>query len=206
MIGTSDWQTCQVEAQAHSPAVEPHNTKPRLMSGKMDHPLAPEESYIRTTEELDGELSVTEAVYLVSAKCLVIEISWDLSGEELRDLGNDHFAFLSQAAMKKKAEVSTRNASPELKASMKEAKASIVKTWVENQVCIPIFREKLIREQLKMRWILAIKKDTGKAKARMVALGFQDADLGKVKTESPTASSKREHVSELTFCDILIAN
>ena len=83
-----------------------------------------------------------------------------------------------------------RNASPELKASMKEAKASEVKTWVENEVCIPIVREKLTREPLKVRWILAIKKDTGKAKARMVALGFQDADLGKVKTESPTASRR----------------
>ena len=45
-------------AQEHSPAVEPHSSKPRLMSGKVDHPLAPEESYIRTTEELVGELSV----------------------------------------------------------------------------------------------------------------------------------------------------
>ena len=92
--------------------------------------------------------------------------------------------------MNKKVKVSMRNARPELKASMKEAKASEVKTWVENQVCIPIVREKLSREPLKVRWILAIKKDTGKAKARMVALGFQDADLGKVETESPTASRR----------------
>ena len=41
-----------------------------------------------------------------------------------------------------------------------------------------------------MRWILAIKNDTGKAKARMVAVRFQDADLGKVKTQSPTASRR----------------
>ena len=154
------------------------------MSGKVDHPLAPEEPNIRTTEEQDGELSVTEAAYLVSEECRVIEISWDLSEEELLDLGNNHHAFLSQAAIKRKAEVSMRNASPELKASMKEAKASEVKTWVENEVCIPIVREKPTREPLKVRWILATKKDTGKAKARMVALGFQDADLGKVKTES----------------------
>ena len=108
------------EAQAHSPAVKPHSSKPRLMPGKVDHPLAPEESYIRTREELDGELSMTEAAYLVSAQCLVIEISWDLSDEELQDLGNDHDVFLLQAAMNKKTEVSMRNASPELKASMKE--------------------------------------------------------------------------------------
>ena len=62
--------------------------------------------------------------------------------------------------MKKRAEVSMRNASPELKAFMKEAKAAEVKTWVENKVCIPTVREKLTREPLKVRWILAIKKDT----------------------------------------------
>ena len=73
---------------------------------------------------------------------------------------------------------------------MEEAKAAEVKTWVENKVCIPIVREKLTREPLKVRWILAIKKDTGKAKAGMVALGFQDADLEKIKTESPTASRR----------------
>ena len=40
-----------------------------------------------------------------------------------------------------------------------------------------------------MRWVLTIKKDTNKAKARLVALGFQDRDLGHVKTASPTASN-----------------
>ena len=61
--------------------------------------------------------------------------------------------FLSQAVMKRKAEVSMRNESPELKASMREAKAAEVKTWVENEVFIPSVREKLTREPLKVRWI-----------------------------------------------------
>ena len=77
----------RTSAQGGSPAVEPHSSKPRLMSGRVDHPLAPEEAYIRTEAELDDDgLSVTEAAYLVSTECMVIEISWELSEEELLDL------------------------------------------------------------------------------------------------------------------------
>ena len=56
-----------------------------------------------------------------------------------------------------------RNVSHELKASMKEANISEVKTWVENEVCILIVREKLTRELLKVRWILAINKRNGES-------------------------------------------
>ena len=40
----------RTETQAQSPMVEPHSSKPRLMSGRVDHPLAPAEPYIRTLE------------------------------------------------------------------------------------------------------------------------------------------------------------
>ena len=47
---------------------------------------------------------------------------------EIKNRGEDPKAFLSQAAMAKRAEVSMRNASPELKSSMKEAKSAEIKT------------------------------------------------------------------------------
>ena len=83
------------------------------MSGRVDHLLAPEEPYVRTSEERGESLSLTEAIYLVAEECQVIEISWELSLEELHDLGSDQHVFLSQSAMKKRAEVFMRNASPE---------------------------------------------------------------------------------------------
>ena len=71
---------------------------------------------------------------------------------------------------------------------MKEAKFAEIQTWLANALCTPIARTKLSKPTMKLRWILTLKKDTGKAKARLVALGFQDADLGQVRTESPTVS------------------
>ena len=54
----------------------------------------------------------------------------------------------------------------------------------------PIAESKPTKAPLRARWFLAVKKDTGKAKARLVVLGFQDADLGHVRTEALTASKR----------------
>ena len=83
-----------------------------------------------------------------------------------------------------------RNASAELKEAMRGAKIAEIQTWMENHVCVPRSRELLSRLPIKVRWVLTIKKETGKAKARLVALGFQDPDLGKIKTAAPTVSRR----------------
>ena len=135
-------------------------------------------------------LSLFAAIEELPVESAVVEFAIDFDEEELHSLAADPHVFLSQAAIKKRAEVSMRNASPELKEAMKEAKYAEVQTWLANEVCTPIARTQLSKPTMKLRWVLTIKKDTGKAKARLVALGFQDADLGQVRTESPTASRR----------------
>ena len=138
--------------------------------------------------------SLFAAISELPDEASVVELTLDFEEAELWSLAEDPQIFLSQAAIKKRAEVSMRNATPELKEAMKEAKFAEIQTWLANDVCTPIARNKLSKPTMKLRWILTLKKDTGKAKARLVALGFQDADLGQVRTESPTASRRARSI------------
>ena len=139
---------------------------------------------------LKPALSLYAAIQELQEDAPVVELEFSFSTEELEEFSRDPKVFMSQAAVKKRAEVSMRNASAELKESMREAKMAEIGTWLENEVCAPIARASLDAPPMRLRWVLTVKKDSGKAKARLVALGFQDADLGNIRTESPTASRR----------------
>ena len=76
---------------------------------------------------------------------------------------------------------------------MKKAMWLECNNWFENKVCEPARRSDATGPLMKCRWILTI-KDCGKCKARVVVLGFQDKDLGALKTQAPTCSRRARNL------------
>ena len=88
-----------------------------------------------------------------------------------------------------------RTATPELRARLQEAKIGEVHNWLANKVCEAVHKSEIgDRVPMKMRWILTVKQD-GKAKARLVVLGFQDHRLGNMATEAPTISVRGRNLA-----------
>ncbi|CAK0837902.1 unnamed protein product, partial [Prorocentrum cordatum] len=79
-----------------------------------------------------------------------------------------------------------------------ELEAAIAKetnNWIQHQGlrAVPISRVKDAADVIRARWLFTRKSD-GKAKARLVLLGYQTKDLGQEPTASPTASRRARHV------------
>ncbi|CAK0818384.1 unnamed protein product, partial [Prorocentrum cordatum] len=79
-----------------------------------------------------------------------------------------------------------------------EFEAAIAKetnNWIQHQGlrAVPISRVKDAADVIRARWLFTRKSD-GKAKARLVLLGYQTKDLGQEPTASPTASRRARHV------------
>ncbi|CAK0899034.1 unnamed protein product, partial [Prorocentrum cordatum] len=79
-----------------------------------------------------------------------------------------------------------------------EFEAAIAKetnNWVQHQGlrAVPTSRVKDAADVIRARWLFTRKSD-GKAKARLVLLGYQTKDLGQEPTASPTASRRARHV------------
>ena len=107
---------------------------------------------------------------------------------------NDHTAMLAAAAKRGKGEVrfSTLNSSD--KALFQKAKEKELGCWLETSTVSKILRNKIHPDRIMTsRWILTWKEDPSqasgtKAKARLVVRGYQDPELDKVSTDSPTLS------------------
>ena len=79
-----------------------------------------------------------------------------------------------------------------------KAKLKEVTNWVQEHA-VKLWHDKVPPDRiLKMRWIYTIKQDNS-AKARIVLIGYQDPDLGSLKTTSPTMT-RRTRGLFLTAC------
>eukprot|EP00959_Pyramimonas_sp_CCMP1952_P208863 4368677-Pyramimonas_sp.AAC.1 len=67
--------------------------------------------------------------------------------------------------------------------------------WVQHQGLrpVPASRVRDTADIIRARWLFTRKAD-GRAKARLVFLGYQTKDLGKEPTASPTASRRARNV------------
>ena len=93
-------------------------------------------------------LSLFAAIEELPEESGVVDFSIDFEEEELHSFSEDPHVFLTQAAIKKRAEVSMRNASPELKEAMKEAKYAEVQTWLANEVSARPLRGRSLASRL----------------------------------------------------------
>ena len=113
---------------------------------------------------------------------------------------------ITPKAKQRRVEVSFRKLSPADKKLFEGAMKKEWNSWIENKVTslcktrgVPIDRI------IKARWVLVWKKSsdpddkTKTPKARLVLVGWQDPELGKIQTDSPTLRKETKHMI-LSIC------
>ena len=86
-----------------------------------------------------------------------------------------------------------RRVDTKVRQSLQESQWGEAKAWIVNKCVKPCLKSDATGPLVRMRWVLTVKGD-GKAKARLVVLGFQEAGLAELRTESPTCSKRARHL------------
>ena len=109
-------------------------------------------------------------------------------------------------AKQRKVEVNFRKLSLEDKKLFEKAMQREWNSWIENKVTSICKKKGIPAERIiKSRWVLVWKKssdpdDKSKTpKARLVLVGWQDPELGRIQTDSPTLRKETKHLI-LTIC------
>jgi hypothetical protein len=137
------------------------------------------------TEQLDSVLGV----FLDEKVTIEDEIFLSLTQE-----------FVCSASIKKKArlEVNLKTVEPEERLRFKQAMVKELTSWKKYGAVKGVARAGISPQDfLRFRWVLTRKAD-GSAKARLVLLGYQDRDLEKLVSCSPTASRRARSLFLLT--------
>ncbi|CAE7322055.1 RE2, partial [Symbiodinium sp. CCMP2456] len=150
---------------------------------------------------------------LPSDSALCCEIALDIFDVDLDSQGSGLWKALEECAVvaarpgqKRRVEVSFRKLGPEDREKFKGAMKKEWQSWLENKVTT-IAKGKGVPKSriIGSRWVLTWKKSsdpddrTLSAKARLVLVGFQDPDLGRIATDSPTLRKESKHVI-LSIC------
>ena len=100
--------------------------------------------------------------------------------------------FAVNSARRKRVEVSERKLTESDRKLLGKAKELELQSWLDHRV-FDLVKKKFVDQErvMRARWVLTW-KSTGKAKARLCVLGFQDPDLTKVPRDSPTLSAASE--------------
>ena len=112
----------------------------------------------------------------------VIEVMTDV--EVLLDGSSVIDVFAVNSARRKRVEVSERKLTESDRKLFRKAKELELQSWLDHRVCL---QERVMRA----RWVLTW-KSTGKAKASLCVLGFQDPHLTVLPRDSPTLSAASE--------------
>ncbi|CAJ1425291.1 unnamed protein product [Effrenium voratum] len=93
--------------------------------------------------------------------------------------------------VKKSPEIKLHKVSAEKQEEFKAAKGLEVTQWIQSAACRAVEKGKYIPADriMKMRWVLTV-KSTGRAKARIVIVGFADPDLERLPRSSPTMTRR----------------
>ena len=121
--------------------------------------------------------------------------SFDLPMQQMQKFlkrPTEHLPCLTVAAKKSRNEVVYSELSLEEKELFQQAKQKELKCWLDTSTVKAIVRDRIHPSRiLASRWILTWKEDPGQAtgrkpKARLVVKGFQDPDIDKLNSDSPT--------------------
>ena len=174
-------QKQRVRIQEDSPTVDDGRGKrPRVVetgSQKMETDQVPESELPPVPE--DDDLNAT-----------VIEVMTDV--EVLLDGSSVIDVFAVNSARRKRVEVSERKLTESDRKLFRKAKELELQSWLDHRV-FDLVKKKFVDQErvMRARWVLTW-KSTGKAKARLCVLGFQDPDLTEVPRDSPTLSAASE--------------
>ena len=120
----------------------------------------------------------------------VIEVMTDvevlLDGSSVRDV------FAVNSTRRKRVEVSERKLTESDRKLFRKTKELELQSWLDQRV-FDLVKKKFVDQErvMRARWVLTW-KSTGKAKARLCVLGFQDPDLTEVPRDSPMLSAASE--------------
>ncbi|CAE7232443.1 RE1 [Symbiodinium sp. CCMP2456] len=144
---------------------------------------------------------------------LCCEIALDIFETDIVDDPGSLWTVLDECAVvaarpgqKRRVEVSFRKLGPKDRERFKGAMKKEWQSWLENKVTT-IAKSKGIAKSriIGSRWVLTWKKSsdpddrTLTPKARLVLVGFQDPDLGRIATDSPTLRKESKHII-LSIC------
>ena len=120
----------------------------------------------------------------------VIEVMTDI--KVLLDGSSVVDVFAVNSARRKRVEVSERKLTECDRNLFRRAKELELQSWLDHRV-FDLVKEKFVDQEriMRARWVLPW-KSSGKAKARLCVLGFQDPDLTEVSRDSPTLSAASE--------------
>ena len=100
--------------------------------------------------------------------------------------------FAVSSARRKRVEVNERKMTESGRKLFRKAKELELQSWLDHRMFDLVMKKIVDQESiLRARWVLTW-KSSGKAKARLCVLGFQDPDLTEVSRDSPTLSAASE--------------
>lgn len=131
---------------------------------------------------------------------VVLEVSLDISSDDITNsplflwgVIEECFELKTSVQKKRRVEVSFRKLSPSDKKLFEQAMQKEWNSWIENKVTSLCKSRGIPTERIiKARWVLVWKKSSDPdqkektPKARLVLVGWQDPELGKIATDSPT--------------------
>ena len=127
-------------------------------------------------------------------ECSFYSIEIPMNATDIQKFTGDPHGFMNKVVKKPgRAEVSMKKLDGKQREKMKAAQWAECGNWFENNVAEPALRQEAQGPLMKCRWVLTI-KDGGDCKARIVVLGFQDKDLGLMKTQAPTCSRRARNI------------
>ena len=171
------------ELQNHPPFVKAQRRAPDVPDPLDDFHMAEPE------EEIEDMLYV--CVYTVELP---------ETEKEVKQFKRDAATWVTKQ-MKKGNEVKLDRLPKEEIEKFKEAKQVEVQNWVRETAVRGVSHAIPAHRVVRMRWLLTYKTETGKAKARIIILGFEDPDLLELDRSAPTMSRQSRQLL-LSFATI----
>ena len=182
---------------SYSPSLPPDQEGGLGQEGGTDQP--------EPAEPVDTEMPPAEA--------MCCEISFDITKGDIGDEVSCLWTALaecaevrSKPAKKRRVEVVFRKLSPQDQARFKQAMSKEWQSWLENKVTSivkarGVDRSRIIGSRRVLTWKTSADPDNKEVvpKARLVLVGYQDPDLGKIATDSPTLRKESKHII-LSLC------
>ena len=184
----------QIPSQSHSES--PHATTESPPAHEVPIPESEgEEDLLLFGDDVDPECALPE-----TRTFQFWEADVHPENEMYAHLGNDvvETVLIASDARKRKVEVKLSELSSEDQLRMAAAKHKEVGAWLTHKIVKRVTKGRIPDHCImRCRWILSWKPANGheapgeapdgfKAKARMVVIGFEDPDLGKISSDSPT--------------------
>ncbi|CAE7606331.1 RE2 [Symbiodinium sp. CCMP2592] len=187
----------------YSPSLPPAEPSP-------SSPLDLEDLPPVSNSPLDGQ---SEAEDLPDADNLCCELSFDVFSTDITsdigclwDILDECAVTAARPGQKRRVEVSLRKLGAADRNRFKGAMRKEWQSWLENKVTTIVKGKGIPKSRvIGSRWVLTWKKSsdpddkTLSRKARLVLVGFQDPDLGRIATDSPTLRKESKHII-LSIC------